>query len=267
MKRMWVLSAALLVSGGLPARAVTINLLDPGSRLLWNTGVTSTGALGSNASTDLHYFVGSASSTYVVTSSKPSGWRSNISTNDGGTPYDDRTAWISQAKPGTAAFNSVPSGTYTFYTTFTLPASAPFWDVTMTAYVWADNRPDAIRLYDPVSRLALVTVTPPVPPGVSPPPDGVGRYGFVGPGSGGTNPSYSGGPNTISYSGLVAGRAYQIQFDVYNRTLSGTNNSGLWVQWVLGDAVGVPEPAAYAMMGTVGLALLLLRRRRAHAGS
>jgi hypothetical protein len=130
----------------------------------------------------------------------------------------------------------------------------------MTAYVWADNDPNRISIMDGTTELAFV---------VPPQPLNNGECGYKGPGSG--SPScgsrdpdvnaYSGGPNTLSYNGLLGGRTYTIRFEVINQGTSATP-AGLWVQWQSAFATGVPEPSTYALMGTVGLALYLLRRRK-----
>jgi hypothetical protein len=227
----------------------TINLLTYNQPYtLYNTGVDNFGNALSTGSSDPHYtdnnWAGS-NATYVR---RHTAWRSDITSGSGQVRWITPTSAVSGGNPG-----GVDPGTISFYTNFTLPTDYPFWNVTMTAYVWADNDPNRISIMDGTTELVYV-----IPPN----PASNGECGYKGPGSNAPWCSdYSGGPNTLTYNGLVGGKTYTIRFEVLNLG-SSVNPAGLWVQWVSGSATGVPEPSTYALMGTVGLALYLLRRRK-----
>jgi len=230
----------------------TINLLTYNQPYtLYNTGVDNFGNALSTGSSDPHYtdnnWAGS-NATYVQ---RHTAWRSDITSGSGQVRWITPTNSVNGSNPG-----NVDAGTIYFYTNFTLPTDYPFWNVTMTAYVWADNDPNRISIMDGTTELAFV---------VPPQPLNNGECGYKGPGSSssscGTYDPYSGGPNTLSYNGLLGGRTYTIRFEVINKGNSPTP-AGLWVGWESADATGVPEPSTYALMGTVGLALYLLRRRK-----
>lgn len=255
MRRVLML-AAVLVAASVAGWGYTINLLTYGQPYtLYNTGVNNSGTALSGLVTDPHYTDNNWDGSTDTYASRHTAWRSDITTGSG------QVRWITPGSGG--GTQNVAPGTNYFYTNFTLPTDYPFWNVTMSALVWADNDPNRISLMDGTTELAYV-----VPP--QPNPITTGECGFKGPGSnigGGTCASvaaYSGGPNTLSYNGLVGGRTYTIRFEVINLT-SSDNPAGLWVQWQSATAEGVPEPATYALMGSVGLALYLLRRRKVAA--
>jgi hypothetical protein len=228
----------------------TINLLTYNQPYtLYNTGVNNSGAALTGTVVDLHYTDNDWAGSNATYTSRNAAWRSDI------TSGLNQVRWITPGSGG--GTQAVDAGTNYFYTNFTLPTDYPAWNVTMTAYVWADNNPNRISIMDVTTELAFVV--PPQPPKS-------GECGYKGFGSGsspscGSFPDYSGGPNTLSYNGLLGGKTYTIRFEVVNQG-SSPNPAGLWVQWVSASATGVPEPSTYALMGTVGLALYLLRRRK-----
>ncbi len=239
---------ALLVLGTVAGRGYTINLLTPGQiYTLYNTGVHNTGSALSDGEEDPHYKDNNWALSDKTYASRNTAWRSDITTGS------NQVRWITPGSGG--GTQNVAAGTIYFYTSFTLPDTFPFWNVTMAALVWADNTPTRISLMDGTTELTFA---------IPPSPDRSGECGYKGPGS----PSgacssgayYSGGPNTLSYNSLLGGKTYTIRFEVVNMG-SSANPAGLWVQWQSASATGVPEPGAYALMGTVGLALYLLRRR------
>ncbi|MGC8761088.1 MAG: PEP-CTERM sorting domain-containing protein, partial [Bryobacteraceae bacterium] len=132
-------------------------------------------------------------------------------------------------------------GYFSYYTTFMLPTSYPGWNITLNVSFWADNRPEAIKIYSGSTELASVSTN---------------YTGILGHRS-----TYGGGPHTLSVLGLAPG-TYTIRFDTYNAKGSSGNPTGLLVRFNEATALGVPEPSTYALMGTVGLALYLLRRRK-----
>jgi hypothetical protein len=240
--RLMVLACMIAFSAG-SSWGISINLLDPSNRLLWNTGWTSGGVYGTNDAQDGHYTwtqwtdalrssVLATGTAYIINDNQfpfPY-WRSNES----GT-----AAWVSTAA-GPPEINA--EAWYSYYTSFTLPSTAPAWDVNLNVSVWADNQPQWIGLY---FGSTLVTWA-------QPPPS---------PTSTAHSSSYSGGPNILTASSLLPG-TYTIRFDVYNAKGSSGNPTGLFVRFNTATALGVPEPSTYALMGTVGLALYLLRRRK-----
>jgi hypothetical protein len=233
----------------------TINLLTYNQPYtLYNTGVNNSGVALNIGQVDPHYTDNNwavTSDTYVR---RHTAWRSDITSGSGQVRWITPTNSVNGSNPG-----NVNAGTIYFYTNFTLPTTYPSWNVTMSVWVWADNDPNRISIMDGTTELAFV---------VPPQPSNNGECGYKGTGSVLSSSSscynysdYSGGPNTLSYNGLLGGRLYTIRFEVINQGTS-ANPAGLWVQWVSASATGVPEPSTYALMGTVGLALYLLRRRK-----
>ncbi|MCS7044138.1 MAG: PEP-CTERM sorting domain-containing protein [Bryobacteraceae bacterium] len=248
----WLVSLPLFAGLGW---GYTINLLTPGqSYSLYNTGVDSSGTALVGLVQDPHYKdlgYGGDSKTYA---SRNVAWRSDI------TSGPNQVRWIT---PGSGGGNqNFPAGDYVFYTTFTLPNTFSFWNVSMTALVWADNIPVSVELKQGATLFASFNSFPFPPNG----PNGAGEFGYRGPGTPGCPGAscYAGGVGTLTYNWLPAG-SYDVVFTVQNIPLAGRpydNPTGLWVQWQSGSAIGVPEPGTYALMGTVGLALYLLRRRK-----
>lgn len=219
----------------------TIDLLVLGKPYsLYNTGVDDNGVPLTGKVVDKHY-----EDTYL--GSFPYAYR-----NSNWMPDLTYARWIG---PGPFSNpSSVPSSDYpvvSFRTHFTLPTDMPFWNVELSVYAWADDYVKEISLRDDLLQV-LTWVTPNM--GSSP-------CGYtIGPPC-----TFSGGPTQLTYNGLLGGGTYYIQFDVVNGNNVTPNTAGLLVQWDRGIAIGTPEPATYALMGTVGLALYLLRRRRAGA--
>lgn len=233
----------------------TIDLLTtsiPGARL-WNTGFDSDGAYGDNDKEDGHYTwvrwtngmrttPQASGSAYIINDSNYpfSGssdvWRSNIT---------DKAAWVSY-RPGPVNLNS--EAWFSYYTSFTLPSTFSLWNVSITLDLWADNKPEFVGLYNS-SNVLLSSDTPSAPSG-SPP------LGFVA--------SYDSDGLLLSHPALTPG-TYTIRFDVYNAPGYHGNVTGLFTLFHSATATGYPEPGTYALMGTVGLALYLLRRRKAAA--
>ena len=243
--RLVILACMIAFSAG-SSWGISINLLT--SYSLWNTGWTSGPVYGTNDAQDAHYTwtrwtdstrtsVLSTGHAYIINDTQfpfPF-WRPNetniaawVSTA-GGPPHINQEAW------------------YSFYTSFTLPNSAPAWDVNLNVSVWADNQPQEIGLY--YGSTLVTSAVPPQEP--SSPPTAF-------------TPSYSGGPTTLTAFSLMPG-TYTIRFDVYNEPGTQFNPTGLYVRFNTATALGVPEPSTYALLGTVGLALYLLRRRMAKA--
>jgi hypothetical protein len=261
MKRL-VSLVAMLAALGVVGWGYTINLLTVGQPYtLYNTGVDNSGLALSGTVVDPHYTDNNWAGSNATFTSRNDAWRSDITTglynaNDG---PNNPVRWITPGSGGGG--QAVDAGTIYFYTNFTLPTTYPLWNVVMSVLVWADNTPTRISLMDGSTELAST---------VPPTPSNSGECGYVGPGSstgacsGGA--AYSGGPNSLSYNGLIGGQTYSIRFEVINQGSSG-NPAGLWVQWQSASAEGVPEPGTYALMGTVGLALYLLRRRKTAAKS
>jgi hypothetical protein len=230
----------------------TINLLGIPNGL-WNTGYRADGEYGSNGDPDAHYTwvrwqesarlnitdSGIARIIDVAPNFPMPPWRDNI---------NNVAAWVSyQSGPP----NLNQEAWFSYYTSFNLPATFPFWNVALTLNVWADNVPEFIGLYN--SGGALLSSAFPAPPSGTPP------EGF--------RDTYNSGGLMLNALGLVPG-TYTLRFDVYNAPGSRFNPTGLFVLFDDSSrATGVPEPATYALMGTVGLALYLLRRRKAGAKS
>lgn len=256
MTRRLMSLVALLAALSVVGWGYTINLLTVGQTYtLYNTGVNNSGLALSGTVVDSHYTDNNwAGSNQTFTSRNPA-WRSDITTGS------NQVRWITPGSGG--GTQNVAPGTIYFYTNFELPTTYPFWNVTMTALVWADNDPNSMALLDGSTVLTSVALPQPFNG-----PNGAGEYGYRGPGSTVSCPGdvtcYSGGPATLSYNGLVGGKTYTIRFEVMNIG-SSANPAGLWVQWQSASALGVPEPGTYALMGTVGLALYLLRRRKTTA--
>ncbi len=259
MKRL-VSLVAMLAASSVVGWGYTINLLTLGQGYtLYNTGVNNSGVTLVDGAVDPHYTVSapSASPSWTDTNtyawSRPE-WRSDL--------VDVRWITPAQGSPSVnGAYVGVPATTWYYSTNFTLPDTFPNWNVTMSALVWADNEPKRISLMNGSYELASV---------VLPTPSNSGECGYVGPGSSsgacGGGAAYSGGPFSLSFNGLYGGQTYSIRFEVINQG-SSDNPAGLWVQWQSASAEGVPEPGTYALMGTVGLALYLLRRRKTAAKS
>jgi hypothetical protein len=236
----------------------TIDLLSSGA--LWNTGWTSGGVYGTNDAADGHYTwerwqnatrttVISSGTAYIINDTQfpfPN-WRPNISN-------PATAAWVSYAA-GPPNLNQ--EAWFSYYTSFTLPATYSYWNVAISVDVWADNQPQFIGLYSGSTLLSSATpASADLDNNISTPPTGhvLGYH---------SSPSGTGLPLNATW---LAPGTYTIRFDVYNA--SGTGNpTGLFVLFRSAEATGVPEPATYALMGTVGLALYLLRRRRAGAKS
>lgn len=250
MRRIWML-VGILVLCTVSGWGYTINLLTYGQPYtLYNTGVNNSGVALSGTAVDPHYTDNDWAGNNSTWTARHSAWRSDI------TSGTNQVRWISP----TSSAGNVPHGTIYFYTGFTLPNTFPSWNVTMSALVWADNDPNSMSLLAGGPGGSVLTSVP------LPQPPGGGEFGYRGPGSSGVtcpgNPTcYGGGPTTLSYDGLVGGRTYTIRFEVINQGAS-PNPAGLWVQWQSASALGVPEPGSYALLGTVGLALYLLRRRK-----
>jgi hypothetical protein len=228
----------------------TINLLGMPNGL-WNTGYSADYVYGSNGDPDAHYtwvrWTGPARDDRIASGKayiidRPgfplTVWRPNI---------DDVAAWVSyQSGPP----NVGDKAWFSYYTSFKLPTDFPFWNVEIKLRVWADNVPEFIGLYDSGGTV-LDSALPALPSGI--PPEGFRDI-------------YDSGPLMLNAPGLVPG-TYTLRFDVYNAEGSRFNPTGLFVLFDSARATGVPEPATYALMGTVGLALYLLRRRKAGAKS
>jgi len=231
----------------------TINLLTYNQPYtLYNTGVNNSGVALNTGQVDPHYTDNNWAGTSDTYVRRHTAWRNDITSGSGQVRWITPTNSVNGSNP-----DNVDAGTNYFYTNFTLPTTYPSWNVTMSVWVWADNDPNRISIMDGTTELAFV---------VPPQPSNNGECGYKGPGSSssscGSNYSpYTGGPNTLSYNGLLGGRTYTIRFEVINQGNSSTP-AGLWVQWESAHATGVPEPSTYALMGTVGLALYLLRRRK-----
>ncbi len=240
--------AALLVLGTVAGWGYTINLLNqPGG--VWNTGWTNGGVYGPNDAQDGNYTwtrytdnnrdsVIASGTAYIINDSAfpfPF-WRPNV---------DNIVAWVSTAA---GPPNIGGEAWYSFFTTFTLPSTWSLWNVVLNFDVWADNQPQFVGLYS--GSTLLSSVSPPMPSG-SPPAGHSSAYD-----SSGSNPYL-----TLSSTSLTPGE-YTIRFDVYNAPGISGNPTGLFAYFYEATATGVPEPSTYALMGTVGLALYLLRRRR-----
>ncbi|GIU73187.1 MAG: hypothetical protein KatS3mg004_0274 [Bryobacteraceae bacterium] len=243
MKRAFGL-AALLVLGTVAGWGYTINLLDPGySGRLWNTGWTSGGTYGTNDAQDGHYTwvrwadanrttISSSGPAYIINDAPAFPfpyWRANES---------NVAAWVSTSAD---APNIGQGAWFSWSTTFTLPSLYPEWNITLNFSVWADNRPEAIRLLSGSTVLASVAT------------NYTGNQGHVS--------TFAGGPYSLTAMGLAPG-TYTIRFDTYNASGSTGNPTGLFVRFNEAAALGIPEPSTYALMGTVGLALYLIRRRK-----
>lgn len=246
MRRVLMLVAAMMVAS-MAGWGYTINLLNV-TNGVWNTGWTSAGVYGTNDAEDGHYtwtrwtdstrtFVQSSGTAYIINDLNfpmTTDWRSN---------QVNTAAWVSTAA-GPPNIDS--EAWYSYYTTFTLPNTYPLWKVNMAVDVWADNQPQFIGLYSGTSLLASATPATATP----------ANSGYTSEYDSST--SSNGLPITAN---LLAPGNYTIRFDVYNASGIG-NPTGLFVLFRSATAEGVPEPATYALMGTVGLALYLLRRRK-----
>ncbi len=247
MRRVLML-VALLAVASVAGWGYTINLLNVANGV-WNTGWTSAGVYGTNDAEDGHYTwtrwtdstrtsVHSYGTAFIINDSDfpMTAWRPNI---------ENTAAWVS-TEDGPPNINS--EAWYSYYTTFTLPNTYSFWNVNMAVDVWADNQPQFIGLYSGTSLLASAT------------PATTNNLGHTSTYDSST--SSNGLPITAN---LLAPGTYTIRFDVYNAPGGIGNPTGLFVLFHSATAEGVPEPATYALMGTVGLALYLLRRRKAAA--
>jgi len=211
--------ALLLAFGSSSAQAAIITL--------FNTGVNSAGVSLPNGSAEIHYSLiapvpaGSTTSLEVVTSA-------------GGFPIPpwlgDSTisAWISPANRNGIDPDDDPAGTYTYRTTFTLPA---FTTASITGQWATDNTGGSILLN------GVATANPPSP-------------GFT---------SFT--SFTIS-SGFVTG-TNTLDFVVTNLPATSTNPTGLRVE-LTGQFAPVPEPTTICTW--LGVALIFSagchRRRR-----
>jgi len=253
MKRL-VSLVALLAALSVVGWGYTIDLLNPSNRLLWNTGFTSAGNYGMNDQQDGHYTwvrwsdatrtslytpVPNSGQAYIINDAPAfplNVWRPNIANTaawvsyDAGPPELNKEAW------------------YTYYTSFTLPTTFTAWNVNLILDVWADNQPQFVGLY---SGNTLLDAYNPPPAGSGIPTAHLGGYD--------SSPDSKGFALSAI---LVPPGTYTIRFDVFNAAGSSQNPTGLFVLFNTATAEGVPEPGTYALMGTVGLALYLLRRRK-----